>query len=533
MPNTNILNLNYFDDQSELLRKINSNFDEVIEFHGGSQGLTGPTGAQGAIGEPGGIGQTGFNGTRGTRWFVTNPAPLGGAGSVIQLGDYWVNSSNGSISVFEESGWNPTEYTLNPDGSLFSTLLSTFNSSIGGTGQAIVINQLFPENYTFNLSDVTPESQTISPDLSKFLLSTNPLIDPSPLLEFSRSNLENGQISDFSLHPIFRWENFLRNNSGLVLEVPGGSFQIGASGGFISNFQNSNISSSSTFSLESIGSSGPTSGIFSTGGFQLTAPQGDLNFTSTHFNVTGGSATFSRSVGMTASIGSLIPMVYVNAQGPTGFKSQRSGDTYPGLSNSVYHLQIENNTDSQFSLNTRGKLKTNKILDGITYPNNSIGATATTSTRWYFLSVPGSPPPFTSLNSGNTIIFSPSGTTNQQDVGICFGNPNSYGWGSTGDVRPYLQNGESIDINVYVANNSINGFWENPIGLSGGNSYGFRYIGTGSTASITTQATFPFRAQAIDFTIAKGVTGSLITVYYKAYNWGTGGYGASGGFFSF
>jgi hypothetical protein len=532
MPNTNILSLNYSDNQPEIISKINNNFDEVVEFHGGSQGLTGPTGAQGAIGENGPRGEVGVTGSRGTRWFVNNPAPLGGSGEVIIEGDYWIDSISGGIYIFTQSGWTDTTYNLNPSGAVFSSLLSTFSPSIGGTGQAIVENQLFPNNYTFNVSDVTPESQIISESLSKFLLSTNPLIDPYPLLEFSRSNLENGQISDYSLHPIFRWLNFTSGDSSLVLESPGGSFNIGASGGFESNFGVSNINSSSSFTIDSSSSSGANSGIFSTGGFQFVAPSGDLYFSSTHFGITGGSGYFSKSVGMTAYIESQIPMVYVYSAGSTGFKSQRSGDTYNTLSNSVYHLKLENNIDTQLYLNTKGKLKINKVTDGITYPNNSIGATSTSNLRWYFLSVPGSPSPYTPLTSGNTIVISPEGTTTSQDVGICFGT-DSYGWGSTGTIRPYLQNGESIDVNLFVANNSIGGYWNNASGVTASNSYGVRYIGYGTTGSISTQATFPFRAQAIDFTIAKGVTGSKLTVYYKAYNWGTGGYGCSGGYFTF
>ena len=69
MPNTNIQSLNYNDSQSSLIDKINNNFDEVVESHGGTKGNVGPTGPQGAIGEAGNRGPTGISGPRGNRWF--------------------------------------------------------------------------------------------------------------------------------------------------------------------------------------------------------------------------------------------------------------------------------------------------------------------------------------------------------------------------------------------------------------------------------------------------------------------------------
>jgi hypothetical protein len=77
MPNTNIQALDYNDEQSRLINKLNNNFDEVVELHGGSQGTLGPTGDRGAIGDSGTFGPTGLTGPRGTRWFVSSLALTG------------------------------------------------------------------------------------------------------------------------------------------------------------------------------------------------------------------------------------------------------------------------------------------------------------------------------------------------------------------------------------------------------------------------------------------------------------------------
>ena len=104
MPNKNISFLNYSDNQDELLDKINKNFDEIVELHGGSQGLTGPEGDKGPIGERGMIGKRGASGPRGTRWFVQNTQPAGTSNYVAE-GDYWVDSNTGGIYIFTSSGW--------------------------------------------------------------------------------------------------------------------------------------------------------------------------------------------------------------------------------------------------------------------------------------------------------------------------------------------------------------------------------------------------------------------------------------------
>ena len=117
MPNTNIQALSYSDDQSQLINKLNNNFDEIVELHGGTRGTVGPTGDRGAIGDSGTFGHTGLDGARGTRWFVSSLAPAGSA----QEGDYRIDSITSNIYTLELTGWNPTGYNIRSGGDLFRT----------------------------------------------------------------------------------------------------------------------------------------------------------------------------------------------------------------------------------------------------------------------------------------------------------------------------------------------------------------------------------------------------------------------------
>lgn len=538
MPNINILALNYSDNQNQLIQKTNNNFDEIVELHGGSQGLTGPTGAMGAIGEMGGIGPTGVSGPRGTRWFVDNTQPYG-SGNYIEEGDYWVNSITGEIYILTYTGWEDSGYNFNSSGSIFSQVVSVYDSTLfpvnpsGITGSSIIENQVIPSDYTFVVADDSPESGILNENLSKFVISTNETRNSGYILEFSKSNIETGQIADYSLHPYFRWRDSGTSNASLVLDVPGGAFDIGASGGFEASFNNLNIASPITFDLEMGSTSG--SGMFVTGGYQINAPNGSFNLISQYFSITGASASFYKPVTMSSTLAGGVPIVYVYSGGTSGFKSSRSGDTYNDLSNSVYHLKLETNSGNQLSLDTKGKLKINKGDEAITYPNNVYNYAAGSNNYWYLLCIPEGPAAeissysgLTPVDSGNTLVLNPPISTSFTGIAIYTGS--DYGWGSTGGLLP----GQSIDINVHLDSDGYTGYWETSTGSYP--SSGILNIGYGTTAGITTVATFDQSQKplSVDFTIMRGATGPLTTVYYRTYTGGTAStYGGSGGYFAF
>ncbi len=512
MPNTNIQSLNYSDDQSQIVSKLNNNFDEIVELHGGTQGTIGITGPRGAIGDMGNFGPTGISGARGTRWFVSSSQPAGYA----QEGDYWIGT-NSYIYILESSGWNPTGYTIGNSDPLFS--LSDYSYS-GGTGSAIQLNQVIPQNYLFILSDVTPESVVLNELLSKFSLSTNSTVNDSPLMEFSRSDIEDGSIADYSLHPVFYWPSPSPTENSLGIRTPGGSFNIGVSGGLEASFNSLSMNSQKDTNIDYGATSG--SGIFATGGYNVSAA-GEFKITSKYMNIAGGSGSILDPVQSVVTLPRTSSHVYVTPTGVTGIRSTRTGDTYSNLSASVYHLSLESSSNREFWLSTKGKLRTNKVRESITYASifpTATGFTGATSgsapLSWYFISRTSATGGAV-LTNGNTVIINPSASSNSE-IGIGLYNSSNENWGTNGG----LMVGQSIDITVHNSSDAS------------GSVGGFKYIGvgTGASASCIRKVILPFYAKTVDLTVARGVTsGSLTTVYYRAYApWSyTGAVGSTGG----
>jgi len=509
MPNTNIQSLNYSDDQSQIIDKLNNNFDEIVELHGGTQGTKGITGPRGAIGDMGIFGPTGVSGPRGTRWFVSSGQPAGYA----QEGDYWIDSLTSDIYILDITGWESTGYTVGTGTSLFTSSSYTYS---GGTGTSIGMNQIIPENYLFILSDVTPESGVINELLSKFSISTNSAINDSPVLEFSRSDIEDGTIADYSLHPVFYWVSSVPLENSLGLRAPGGSLAVGASGGFEASFNSMTLNSHKDTRIEYGATSG--SGIFATGGYNISAG-GEFKITSKYANIYGGSGGILDPVQSAVTLPQATPHIYITPSGVTGLRSTRTGDTYSTLSPTTYHLSLESSANREFWLSTKGKIKTNKTRSGVTYASTAPGVTAYTGAtlvNWYYISRT-SATGGVQLIDGNTVLVNPA-VSITSEVGIGLYNEYDQNWGTTGG----LMGGQSIDITVHNVSDAS------------GSVSGFKYIGvgTGASASCVTKVTLPFYAKTIDLTVARGMTsGGLTTVYYRAYApWSyTGAIGSTGG----
>lgn len=508
MPNINIQSLEYSDSQSEMFDKVNLNFDEIIEIHGGSQGRPGPTGADGAIGDRGKPGPTGNSGVRGNRWFIDISQPAGSGDMVIQ-GDYWVNRDSGIISIFTSSGWEPTGYSLSDGDSIFKNTESIFSTGI--TGSAISLNQVVPSDYLVIIADKTPGSGVLNESLSKFLLSTDTTVNDSPILEFSKTNVENGDISDYSQHPIFRWNNFTPTDNGLVLEIPGGAFVIGASGGSDIRFNEFIMNSPGNIAFNYGTTSG--SGIYSTGGFEINAPSGQFSILSSNISITGGTSSISAPVQLNPSLPNGVYSTYLYSGGTApALRTTRSGDTFSTLSHNVYNISLESSNGGQrdFFIDTRGKIRTKKTETGISYTNTTPGATSPANINWYMITRTGTPIDSSVLQDGNTMVINPVVPTSGF-IGIGIYTGSDYSLGTTGGI----DRGESIDINILISPNSVS-FPSN----------GVTYIGTGTTSgSVTNIVSLSNIASSLDLTIARGVTGDNTTVFYRSYgiNGGSGG----------
>jgi hypothetical protein len=508
MPITNIEFINYSDGQDLSIDKLNHNFDEVVEYHGGSIGETGPSGDRGPIGANGQIGPTGNQGQRGTRWFIQGGLPSGPGDSVI-YGDYWVDSDDGTINIFGPSGWTDTGYNLSASGSLFSDIESNFTN--GGTGVSVRLDQITPENYTFIISDKSPQSGIINEKLAKFLISTDTSGNPSPVLEFMKSDLNIGV--DYAKHPIMTWASSLLTDNTLKFDIPDGSLLIGASGGFNSNSQSFEASAGNIVDINYGVTSG--SGISATGGIQVvtSSPSGTFSILSDNLSITGGHAAFKSNVGLNGSPSGTVPSISLKIGGTAGLRTERTADTFNTLSNSVYNVSLETLGSREFYINTKGKIRTKKTRSGVTYQSYQNTAFNSLGSNWYFISRNGGPVQSTVIRNGNTVIITPIDPGDPGEfIGIGLYNDPLYSWWGPGSIEP----GQSIDISVYCSPD-----------LPSGSKSLFKYIGVGTTSGATLKVTLPSPAVAVDFTITKGVTGGNTTVYYKAYTTA----GGSGGSF--
>ena len=501
MPITNLQFINYSDPQSQLISKTNHNFDEIVEAHGGSIGTVGPTGYQGPIGDRGPIGVPGVTGPNGNRWFVGPSEPLGPPEYPVE-GDYYI-SDNGDISIMGINGWQLTGYNVSVSGSIFNITDASLAS--GGTASAIYMDQTFPGKYVFVVADKVPQANVLDETLSKFVISTDPSSDSDYLLEFTKTNMPDlGSPADYSKHPYFKWASNLASDNKLVFQIPGGSFFIGASGGFSSISSSLSITSGNDMTINYGVDS--TSGIYSAGGFNFNYPSGNSEIDGNVISIVGGSGSISSSFNITGNVTSS-PSINVSSGGTSGILSGRTGDNFSTLSHAIYNISLESLSGREFSLDTKGKLRTKKTESGITYsPQSNPGATGVSGAaniNWYFISRTNASVPSNALNDGNTIVIDPGNSPSATGIGI-YSDP-SYSWTGTGGI----EQGQSIDISVIISPSTV---------ASGSNPY-IKYIGYGTTGggftpAVVLDGTYGW-ATCVDFNLTKGPSGTIVN--YKAY----------------
>ena len=256
MSRLNILNFSGNDTQSDLVYKINNNFEEVSGSYGGYLSGKGDTGERGMIGQRGPAGHTGHQGKRGSRWFVRENSPTG---PDINYGDYWL-SLNGDAYIFSSSGWDFVE-NLQRSSDLFSVIEGVSGPSGVTSGSAIVFNQENPEDYSMVFSDNSANSSSnLNPLGAKFVISSDRLLNNGYILEFSKSNLDipgsTGDPDDISKHPIFYWSGPI-NESNLDFINPASGVRFlrnGQSSAYDFNFQAlNNVNLTSEYSAGATG----------------------------------------------------------------------------------------------------------------------------------------------------------------------------------------------------------------------------------------------------------------------------------------
>lgn len=258
MSEPNILSFDLSDNQQEIVRKLNFNFDQISSANGGVQGPIGPTGATGLIGEIGSKGLTGLTGPRGTRWFVGGlSSPTGGYGDVAIQGDYWIDAAGADkpLYIFGPSGWINSGYNLIPNNE-FSFIENLFSATGATTSyRAIIQNSSFPSENTLVISDGSPSIELTNPDYVNFLVTTDPQVNDYPILEFSRGESSIVGPSGYFRHPIWRWVGGI-NDYDIAFAVPSDRLSIytgaGITGNVLGNFTTQSDNSTKLTGISSI-----------------------------------------------------------------------------------------------------------------------------------------------------------------------------------------------------------------------------------------------------------------------------------------
>ena len=204
--------INRGDSQSEIKDKVNYNFNQVLSFGIGHEGLIGPKGATGIPGPSGKIGETGSTGNRASDWFRGNTVPATGDSQEFDL---WVDDSSSLGDIYERgsSSWSYTGLSL-----FNSDYFEVYSGIVGPLGltdkSAIGFKSSYaPDQTSLVVSDTYFSSSDVNPNNSKLLVSTEDQIT-NPIFSFVKSN------SNSTNSPSFYWKN-TGAFSDLLFKSPG------------------------------------------------------------------------------------------------------------------------------------------------------------------------------------------------------------------------------------------------------------------------------------------------------------------------
>jgi len=415
------------DTQTVLINKLNQNFGRILSSGGGTYGRTGQAGTIGNPGLTGPTGDYGSPGIRGSKWFVSNLEPPTGLTGYYD-GDHWVVSTDDFKDYILTGGvWTPSGLFLT--GTQFFTKIEDIKDRTGDqTKNAIVEFTSTPSSTTMVLSDTTTSTSYGNSQYSKFQISTIGSAGRN-VLEFSKSELQDGTGAEASKHPYFAWEfDATPNDYSLVWGMTGGGFflsasdlamisqtsdfEIGVTGAIIfdnssSLFQfskeNIEVSTGSDFYLSSTSTSLGATGLSLSGSLKINSDSATVpGVTSDSYITDGGNVrityTTPSSLNLQDSQISLVNVVHDSITNPL-FLSTADGETrFANLSES-YNQDLT-------------------VLSGAT------GAYTRGGTGYYINWASVSPAPVgptadRSLAYFNTVIVSPSGLTG----GGTAGNP--------------------------------------------------------------------------------------------------------------
>jgi hypothetical protein len=251
MADLKLVRLTKGDTQDVLINKLNQNFGRILSSGGGTYGSIGQAGS---VGNPGPIGPTGdFGpiGVRGNKWIVSNIIPPDDTTGYIE-GDHWVVSFE-DFSDYELIGGSWVFTGLNLTGTQFFKKLDNILNRDGDDNKnAIIEFTTNPSETTFVISDSLVNSSFGNNQYSKFLISTQGQLGKN-ILEFSKSEYQDGTSVDAIKHPYFAWEfDSSPDDYSLIWGMTGGGFTFSASDvSMTSQTSDFEISATGPISMES------------------------------------------------------------------------------------------------------------------------------------------------------------------------------------------------------------------------------------------------------------------------------------------
>ena len=208
------------DSSSEIKRKINYNFDQILSFAVGPNGHQGPKGSAGYDGPSGRRGISGATGLRGTVWYKSNGGPTS-----ANPFDLWIDSSTSDYKVNTlgtGGAWAYSGYSL-----FTSAYLFAYDYIIGPLGitdkYAVGIKTgLTASNTSLVIADDYTSIAGINPNRSKLLVSTEDQTT-RPILTFSKTGATSTGV------PGFYWRT--AGSSASLRYYSTGNFEISALSG--------------------------------------------------------------------------------------------------------------------------------------------------------------------------------------------------------------------------------------------------------------------------------------------------------------
>ena len=175
------------DSETEIKKKINYNFDQILSFAIGPDGHPGPKGSIGFPGPGGYKGATGATGLRGALWYKQNIQP-----SSPNVFDLWIDTSSSDYKVYSRSSsgpsWAYTGYAL-----FNSPIFQSYSGIVGPAGItdkfAIGIKSgagLTASSTNLVISDSVLSPVTSNPNGAKVLVATTAQTE-RPIFDFAKT----------------------------------------------------------------------------------------------------------------------------------------------------------------------------------------------------------------------------------------------------------------------------------------------------------------------------------------------------------